>query len=284
MRRKHQTGFTLLELLVVMAVIGILAALLLMAISRAKARAQLIQCVNNVHQQGLGLEEFVTDNHYYPLSINPNYYKGAYPENGVNWEQAVTQAMGMKIFDTNNRPAFYKPLTGVFLCPAAVNWTVQIPGGQMFNLDYGYNADGLTGIGPQGSSDLDSLGLGGHKVAFNPRNHNSPAPPIHSFEVVNPSEMLAIGDGFSGSKSVILDSYPTLSRNRDWSASKNQQYLNYTQITKEVYARHQSRANMVFCDGHVETLTLKYLFQDTNDAALACWNRDHQPHRERLLP
>jgi hypothetical protein len=41
---------------------------------------------------------------------------------------------------------------------------------------------------------------------------------------------------------------------------------------------------MVFCDGHVETLTLEFLFQDTSDEALHVWNRDHLPHRELLLP
>jgi prepilin-type processing-associated H-X9-DG protein len=46
--------------------------------------------------------------------------------------------------------------------------------------------------------------------------------------------------------------------------------------------RHQGRANVLFCDGHVESPTLKFLFADTSDEALRRWNRDHQPHRERL--
>jgi prepilin-type processing-associated H-X9-DG protein len=54
--------------------------------------------------------------------------------------------------------------------------------------------------------------------------------------------------------------------------------------TKRSYARHQGLANVVFCDGHVESPTLQFLFADTSDAALSAWNRDHQPHRERLAP
>jgi prepilin-type processing-associated H-X9-DG protein len=47
-------------------------------------------------------------------------------------------------------------------------------------------------------------------------------------------------------------------------------------------ARHQGRVNVLFCDGHVESPTLQYVFEDTNDAALIRWNRDHQPHRDAL--
>jgi len=287
MPKKSQTGFTLVELLTVVAVTGVLAALLTTAVSKAKGRAQLIQCVNNVRQQGLGLTEFAADHHCYPLGFNPNYYQGAYPEHSVTWMSSLAKELGVKMRDTNNPPpgiaSFY---CGIFLCPAAVNWTAPIPGGRLSNTDYGYNSDGLARIGPDGASDLNSFGLGGHAIGFSKqnKNHGSPAPPIHPSDIAAPSEMLAIGDGFAGSKGVLLDTVDALSRNRDFNGSTTQQYLNYPQITKWVHARHQNRANMVFCDGHVETLTLEFLFQDTSDEALSVWNRDHLPHRELLLP
>jgi prepilin-type N-terminal cleavage/methylation domain-containing protein len=67
--RSSRDGFTLVELLVVIAVIGILAALLLPALSHAKGRAQRIQCVNNLRQLGIGLQAFVADNYGYPVLL-----------------------------------------------------------------------------------------------------------------------------------------------------------------------------------------------------------------------
>jgi prepilin-type processing-associated H-X9-DG protein len=86
--------------------------------------------------------------------------------------------------------------------------------------------------------------------------------------------MLAIGDGFLGANGTIRDGVRVLQRGagiEDFLAS-----------TKRSQGRHRGKANVVFCDGHVESPTLKFLFEDTSDAALVRWNRDHLPHRDRL--
>jgi prepilin-type N-terminal cleavage/methylation domain-containing protein/prepilin-type processing-associated H-X9-DG protein len=247
-RQNNNSAFTLVELLVVIAIIAILAALLLPAISQSKRRAQQIQCVGNLHQLGLGLQMFLSNNQGYPSAFqNTNE---DYP--GFWGLQLEVGGLGISNPETN----FY--FKGIWLCPTAqeqiraAREQINLPADEIDS--YGYNAFGVLPIG----NLTNAPGLLGHLIP------HSGFAGIGESEVVAPSEMMAIGDSLNGGT--------YFGRSSPLAHSKT------------APSRHQGHANVVFCDGHVESPTLQFLFVDTSDYALSRWNRDHLPHRENLSP
>jgi prepilin-type N-terminal cleavage/methylation domain-containing protein len=98
--KKHQKsgrgGFTLVELLTVIAVIAILAGLLLPVLSRSKENGHRIQCLTNQKQLGLAWQMYADDSHGLMVSNDWSYAAG-----GVTESPSNSWVLGNAVLDTN---------------------------------------------------------------------------------------------------------------------------------------------------------------------------------------
>ena len=253
-------GFTLVELLVVIAVIAILAAILLPVLSVAKGYARTVSCKNHLRQTGLALQMYVHDDReQYPRYLGPggpNY--GDDPGKGG-------RAVGLIYWSTKLFPYYSLNWTNrAFHCPgyAGVISGPYAPGAVDRRGGYGYN---LRGAEVDELKTNEFLGLGPISYWRNAQG-NIRSLPVYQAEIRVPSEMLAVGDTYM--------KVGDTSGDDAWGCGP----FGGDHATDPFTPRHGKNYNVLLCDGHASDMNPWILFDPTNTAAM--WNYDHQPHPE----
>jgi prepilin-type processing-associated H-X9-DG protein/prepilin-type N-terminal cleavage/methylation domain-containing protein len=235
---KSAAGFTVIELLVVLGIIGVLIGLLIPGVLAARTAAKRAECGNNLRQIGIGLQNYHNVNNVFPPGglepISRKWPKGRQ----IAWSALllpyIEQELVHKMIDF--KKAYNSPenaeaaatVVSTYLCPSVSRDSLLIDGRAA--IDYG--------------------GIYGERIT-SPNN-----PPKGAMIYDKPMNVRDIRDGTSTTLIVA-----------ECGGFHDGQWINALNIFDQAYAinqapefendissQHAGGANAVFCDGHVKFL------------------------------
>lgn len=216
--RVRERGFTLLELLIVIFLIGMLAALMLPSLARGKSAAQRVRCLTNLHQLGLATQLYWDDHD----SLAFRYREGTTNNGDLYWFGWLQRGSeGERQLD-HRQGVLYAYLTGrgVELCPS---------------LKYGSSVLKLKASGA-------AYGYG-YNLALSP-TPNKPRVNVRNLPTPTDTTVFADAAQVNDFQAPASKEHPML-----------EEFYYVTAKEPTVHFRHQARANVVFADGHVGTET-----------------------------
>jgi prepilin-type N-terminal cleavage/methylation domain-containing protein/prepilin-type processing-associated H-X9-DG protein len=268
---KSRRPFTLIEMLVVIAIIAILATLLLPALGSAKASASQTSCINNMRQLGQGMLMYLDDNNSVFAGCASGIIYGPQKPDWIYWRQPYTT-----FYDGTTNNLAGSPLevdlgtkgtTNMFHCPMDRDNTQRLAaaaaGKSPYYFSYGFTSFDLdNGV----NLGMTSVVQGGASPTFYPFRQSAvvaPANKIMAAEGVTsllpneapPPSLINAAAGWS----------PCLTSGR-WEPFQSQIYHTPTGINNYLTIRHNGYGDVTFADGHVQSVTWQFCTLSNNAA------------------
>jgi prepilin-type N-terminal cleavage/methylation domain-containing protein len=248
-------GFTLVELMVTIAVIAILASLLFPVLTKAKSSTRDTGCVNNLKQAGVKLQFFMNETGDFPLNINKS--TNLFPDHKRTWLTSIYDSQ--EIRDPGGEPLL---TSGILRCPAVrrrpENWPHRLPDSSSVFNSYSYNSEGFR----QGS-DYEFRGVGGKML-------DGTRVPVKVESIRNPSALAILGDAFAGDGDQIRDG-------AGFFRAKSLPEVGDDLSIGRVMARHRKEVVANFSDGHVGRKKIQAVYVERGAEAINFWNSEGSP-------
>ena len=196
-----RTGFTLVELLVVIAIIGILVALLLPAVQASREAARRIQCLNNLKQLGIGLQNHLSAHGRLPLGAENDPTHVSYGPPRQSWVVPLLPYIEeQSVFDAYDQDL--KGRSNTNWCGNANSRGPDAATGQMI-MTMLCPADGEGDTIRQGS--CGSLAMGNYLAFFGDYAHDHGLDPTSPIHVAPPNKRHAFGINFGAKGKDFVD-------------------------------------------------------------------------------
>jgi prepilin-type processing-associated H-X9-DG protein len=216
----------LIEVLVVVAIIAILAALLLPALARSKTSAQRARCVSNLRQLGIAAQLYWNDNDEKCFTTRTVATNGGV----IHWCGWLdgTRPEGSRAYDFSLGKLYpYLNSSDVRLCPAfnSAMPQVKLKASNIVFCAYAYNG-----------------------VALSPANADLPPVAITAIKRLPETALFADAAQVNDFQAPASPANPML---EEWYYLDNPTNYPSRNYYPHGHFRHSQKANVVFCDGHV---------------------------------
>lgn len=236
--RKQTVHFTLIELLIVIAIIAILAGMLMPALNQARQMAFATACRSNLKQYALGLASYTSESNEY-LCYGYNSSSSASTFNHILYPYIFNRPLKLDGY-SSTKPVNVK----LYQCPAAkykhVYYTLMS--------SYGYNYSGVISTSP-------TQRILGYKSS----TENNP--PTKTGQIKQPSAVFFFGDGRLNITSTLWGDNPAYPNNAPGSDP-----------SEFVPWRHQKQVNILYGDGHAASRRVSPEIRVTTNEGKLFWN------------